>query len=299
MSRLLPPGARIIAVSATGPYGRAQIAVMNRHGSRVVAVVAPGRTGLTEDGLPYYDTVAEAMDATGADAAAIYTPAGGCADAIVECADARVPLVLAAAERVPVQDSLHALPYARERGTWVIGPNSVGMFRVGHALLGSFPGEFTLPGRTAVLGRSGTLTMTVARILSRHGFGQSWLCHIGGDLLAGRNPHEWLEMLLADEDTDQVIYCGELGGSKEYAMLDIVASARKPVLAMIAGRHAPTGKRMGHAGALANVRRETSAAKAGALEDAGARIARTPYGLVDHLGDLNVPRHAAHPARPA
>jgi succinyl-CoA synthetase alpha subunit len=294
MSILLPPllprGAKIIAVSATGPYGRAQIAFMKRHGSHVVAVVAPGRTGMSEDGIPYFDTVAEAMEATAADAAANYTPAGGCASAIVECADAGVPVMLAAAERVPVHDSLYALPYARERGSWVAGPNSVGIMRVGRALLGSFPGEFTLPGRTAILGRSGTLTMTVARILSMHGFGQSWLCHIGGDLLAGRNPHEWLEYLLSDEGTDQVIYCGELGGSKEYAMLDIVSAAKKPILCMIAGRHAPTGKRMGHAGALANAQRETAAAKASALEEAGARVAKTPYGLIDHLKTMNVSR---------
>jgi succinyl-CoA synthetase alpha subunit len=153
------------------------------------------------------------------------------------------------------------------------------MARPGVGVLGSIPPDFTRPGGLGMIGRSGTHTMTTSRILSRRGIGQSTLVHIGGDFLTGRNPHEWLKLLLDDEATTAVAYLGELGGQKEYAMLDLIAGARKPVYAMIAGRHAPMGKTMGHAGALAGAERETAKAKAEALAEAGARVARTPYEL--------------------
>lgn len=279
MTVLLNSSARVAAISATGPYGQAQIEFMRRAGTNVVAGVSPGRGGACLNGTPLFDTVAEAVAGAQADTALIYTPASGCADTIVECARAGIRLGLAAAEFVPVHDSLNALAVAREHDMWVVGPNTAGMSSPGEALLGSIPPEFTMRGRVGLMGRSGTLTMTVARILTRAGIGQSTVIHIGGDTLAGRNPHEWLGRFLDDDGTDCVVYCGEIGGSKEYAMLDAIAAATKPVLCFVAGRHAPAGKRMGHAGALVGSERETAGAKAEALAEAGAIVVRSPYEL--------------------
>lgn len=283
MSVLLDSSTKVLTVSATGPYGQAQIEFMRRSGASIVAGVSPGRGGTEIDGVSYFDTVADAVTATGAEAAAIYTPAAGCGAAIMECADAGLRLIFGAAEHVPLHDSLYALPYARERGAWVVGPNSVGMASPGKAALGAIPAEFVRPGSLGLIGRSGTLTMTIARLLTSRGIGQSTIAHVGGDTLTGRNPHEWLKLYLDDPDTGAIAYFGELGGTKEYAMLDVIASARKPIYCFVAGRHAPAGKRMGHAGALAGAARETAAAKGAALAEAGARVSNTPYGLVDMM----------------
>ncbi|GGC78030.1 succinate--CoA ligase subunit alpha [Chelatococcus reniformis] len=286
MAVLLRASARVVTLSATGPYGRAQLDAMRGGGTRVVAGVSAGRGGGALDGVPLFDTVAEAVAATGADTAVIYTPAIGCGAAIAECADAGIGLALAAAEFVPLHDSLKALAYAREAGMWVVGPNTAGMATPGQAILGSIPQGFTAPGRIGLVGRSGTLTMTVARIMSAHGLGQSTVTHIGGDMLAGRNPHEWAKLYLDDPDTDILVYCGEIGGAKEYALLDLIAARRKPVIAFIVGRSAPPGKRMGHAGALVGADRETAAAKAAALAEAGAIVATSPYAIVERLREL-------------
>lgn len=286
MSVLLTAAARVIAVSATGPYGKAQIEMMRGGGTNIVAGVSVGRGGTTLDGLPLFDTASQAVAATGGDTAVIYTPASGCCASIVECADAGIRLALAAAEHVPVHDALFALPYAKSRGTWVVGPNTAGMATPGHAILGSMPQGFTSPGRVGLIGRSGTLTMTMARTLTAAGFGQSTVAHIGGDVLAGRNPHEWLKLFLADPATSVIVYCGEIGGTKEYAMLDLVRASTKPVVCFIAGRNAPAGKRMGHAGALVGAERETAQAKSAALAAAGAHTARTPYEVVAILERL-------------
>lgn len=280
MAVLLDDAARVAVYGGTGAYGRAQVATMVAAGTRVTASVSAGRGGTEVDGVPAYDTMAEAVRRARADTAVIYTPAAGAGDAIVECAEAGIRLALVAAEFVPVHDSLNALAVAREHGLWVVGPNSLGMISPGKALLGSIAPDFTVPGRVGVIGRSGTLTITTTRLMRRAGIGQSTAVHIGGDLLAGRNPHEWLQLFLDDPETDAVVYLGEIGGLKEYAMLDLISSAAKPVFALIVGRYAPAGKRMGHAGALIAGDRETAAAKRAALREAGAHIADTPPHLV-------------------
>lgn len=287
MAVLLDNSARVLVYGGTGAYGRAQVATMRASGTNIVAAVSVGRGGDQVDGVPAFDTAKSAVADTGADTAVIYTPAAGAGDAIVECAEAGIKLALVAAEFVPVHDSLGALATARERGMWVVGPNSLGMITPGQALLGSIAPDFTTPGRVGVIGRSGTLTITTTRLMRNAGVGQSTVVHIGGDFLAGRNPHEWLELFLADPGTDAVAYLGEIGGLKEYAMLECIANSAKPVFALIVGRHAPAGKRMGHAGALIAGDRETAAAKRSALAEAGALIADSPPHLAtlvrDHL----------------
>ena len=263
----------VAVVGGTGRYGSAQIAGMRAAGTNIVANVAPGRGGTVIDGIPVFDAVADAVAGHGASAAVIYTPPAGVRDAIVECADAGICFAVVAAEFVPIHDSMFALARARAKNMWVVGPNSLGFVIPGKILLGSIPTEFTRPGPVALFGRSGTLTSTTARLLTAQGLGQSLVAHIGGDTLCGRNPHEYLRATAADPATETIVYLGEIGGSKEYEMLDFIRSLGKPVVALVIGRHALPGKRMGHAGALIEGARTTAQAKLEALREAGAHIA--------------------------
>ncbi|WP_077001637.1 CoA-binding protein [Variovorax sp. KK3] len=280
MAILLNSETRVLAVNATGAYGGGQVRAMRGFGTQVVAHVAPGRRGEI-DGLPVFDTIAAAVQATQATAAAVFTPAAGVRDSIDEAARVGLKLVFAAAEFVPVHDVLRAAQRAREAGCWLVGPNSSGMASPGQAVLGAIPPGMTLPGRIGVIGRSGTLTMNVCRALSLAGLGQSSVVHIGGDVVCGRNPHEWLGLFAADAQTDLVVYLGEPGGTKEYAMLDAVREAGKPVVALVVGRHVPPARRMGHAGAMVGSARETAGAKIEALAGAGAHVAKSPAEVVE------------------
>jgi succinyl-CoA synthetase alpha subunit len=277
---------RVVTVGATGAYGQAQIAGMRSAGTRIVANVAIGRAGRATDGIPAFDSVAEAVAATGAEAAAIYTPAPGIRDAVTECAEAGIRFAVAAAEFVPLHDTLYACALARRKGLWLVGPNTLGMTIPGETTLGSIPREFTKPGAVAVFGRSGTLTATAARLLSRAGIGQRALIHIGGDALCGRNPHEYIAAAAADARTAAIVYLGEIGGTKEFAALEAIRTANKPVVALIVGRHAPPGRRMGHAGALVEGERATAQAKRIVLRDAGAHIVDDILELPGVVGGL-------------
>jgi len=263
----------VVVVGGTGPYGSAQIVGMRNAGTNIVATVAAGRGRGAVDGIPTFDTVAEAVERSAAQAAVIYTPPAGVKDSLVECAEAGIRFAVAAAEFAPLHDTLIALATARARDMWVVGPNTLGFSIPGKILLGSIPPEFTRPGPVALFGRSGTLTSTAARLLSAQGVGQSFVAHIGGDALCGRNPHEYLQVAAADPATEVVVFLGEIGGTKEYEMLDIVRAMGKPLVTTVVGRHAPPGKRMGHAGALIEGARGTAQAKIAALRDAGAHIA--------------------------
>jgi succinyl-CoA synthetase alpha subunit len=175
---------------------------------------------------------------------------------------------------------------ARAAGSWLVGPNTLGLFVPGRGLLGSIAPSFCSPGRLAVIARSGTLTLATARQLTMAGVGQSVVAHIGGDTVAGRNPHEYLAALAHHDGTDAVLYCGEIGGDKEYALAEAVRGYPKPVVAMLVGRHAPAEKRMGHAGALIGSARESAAAKLDALAAAGCRVAQGPEQAVAILREL-------------
>lgn len=288
-------GSPVLIVGGTGRYGAAQVAGMRAAGTRIVAHAAAGRGGQAIDGIPAFDAVSAAVAATAARTAVIYTPPAGLRDAIVECADAGITFAVAAAEFVPIHDTMMALAYARSRDMWVVGPNSLGFAVPGQIFLGSIAREFTRPGPVALFGRSGTLSSTAARLLTKAGCGQSVVAHIGGDTLCGRNPHEYLAVAAADPATELVVYLGEIGGTKEYEMLDLIRASRKPVVALIVGRHAPAGKRMGHAGALVEGARGSAEAKREALRAAGAFIAADVLalpGLVKELLDGSARRYA-------
>jgi len=267
-------------------YARAQTGAMQRAGTKVVAGVSVGFAGQDVLGVPVFDCVAEAVQATGANTSAIYIPAAGARDALIENADAGVQSAFLTAEFVPVHDVLFALNYARSKGMWVIGPNSLGGCAPGIGMLGSIAPDFCSPGSVGLMSRSGTLTLATSRILSAAGIGQSVCVHIGGDVLAGRNPSEYLDAFANDAATRAIAYCGEVGGSKEYAMVEQLPRIKKPLVALIVGRSAPPGKRMGHAGALAGAARETAMAKRDALRQAGAHIADSPMHMAQIIKKL-------------
>ncbi|MCB4823858.1 succinate--CoA ligase subunit alpha [Roseicella aerolata] len=273
---------RVVVFNPTGRYAAAQVAAMREAGTNLVAGIALGRGGEAADGLPLHDDVRELPEP--ADAAVIYTPPEGVLDAVR--AAAGIPLLVVAAEYVPVHDALRAAQAARAAGSWMVGPNTLGLCMPGEGLLGSIAPSFCSPGPVAVLCRSGTLTLTMARLLTAAGIGQRLVAHIGGDTICGRNPHEWLEALSADPRVGAVLYCGEIGGDKEYALAEAIPHCSKPVVAMLVGRHAPPGRRMGHAGALAGAERETAAAKLDALASGGARTARDPEAAITILREL-------------
>ena len=269
---------RVAVFSPTGRYARNQVAGMIAAGTPLVGGIALGRGGTVMDGLPLYDRVGDLPQKP--NIAVIYTPAEGARDAIAECARARIPTVIAAAEYVPVHDTLAAVTAARAAGSWLIGPNTLGIFVPGRGLLGSIAPSFCRAGRLAVIVRSGTVALALARQLTLAGIGQRLVAHIGGDSVIGRNPHEYLQALAGDEATAAVLYCGEIGGDKEYAFAEAARGFRKPVIAMVVGRHAPLQKQMGHAGALIGSTRESADAKLEALAAAGCRIAK---GLEDAI----------------
>jgi succinyl-CoA synthetase alpha subunit len=262
----------VAVISPTGRYARSQVAGMREAGTPLVGGVALGRGGTVVDGLPLHDRIADLPDRP--NIALIYTPAEGVRDAIAECAAARIPTIVAAAEYVPVHDALAAAAVARAAGSFLIGPNTLGLFVPGRGLLGSIAPSFCKPGRLAVIVRSGTVALTLARQLTLAGVGQRIVVHVGGDSVIGRNPDEYLRALADDEATAAVLYCGEIGGDKEYAFAEAARGYAKPIIAMVVGRHAPEQKQMGHAGALIGSARESAAAKLEALAACGCRIAK-------------------------
>ena len=277
---------RVVVINPTGRYARNQVAGLRAAGTPLIAGVALGRAGENLDGLPLYDRVADMPEP--ANVAVLYTPAEGVKDAVAECAAAGIRTIMAAAEYVPVHDAIAAAASARAAGSWLIGPNTLGMFVPGRGLLGSIAPSFCRAGRLAVIARSGTLTLAMARQLTLAGIGQTVVAHIGGDTVAGRNPHEWLGALARHDATEAVLYCGEIGGDKEYALAEAARGFRKPIVAMLVGRHAPAEKKMGHAGALVGSARESADAKLAALADAGCRAAKGPAEVVAMLTQMGL-----------
>jgi len=262
---------RVAVVSPTGRYARNQVAGMIEAGTPLVGGIALGRGGTAMDGLPLYDRIADVPQKP--NIALIYTPAEGVRDAVAECAQARIETIMAVAEYVPVHDALAAANVARAAGSWLIGPNTLGIYVPGRGLLGSIAPSFCKAGRLALIIRSGTLALAMARQLTLAGIGQRIVVHVGGDSVIGRNPHEYLQALADDEATAAVLYCGEIGGDKEYAFAEAARGFGKPIIAMVVGRHAPEQKQMGHAGALIGSAREGAAAKLDALAGSGCLIA--------------------------
>jgi succinyl-CoA synthetase alpha subunit len=277
VSVLVSKHTRVVTQGITGATGQLHTRACKEYGTQMVAGVTPGKGGGNFEGIPIYDTVAQAVRETGADASVIYVPPPFAADAILEAADAGVPLIVCITEGIPVLDMMRVKRVLDERPVRLIGPNCPGIITPGECKIGIMPGYIHTPGRIGVVSRSGTLTYEAVFQLTQLGHGQSTCIGIGGDPINGTNFVDALRLFQADPNTDAVIVIGEIGGTAEEQAAEFIHDhMTKPVVAFVAGQTAPKGRRMGHAGAIIAGGRGTAADKIAAFEAAGVRIARNP-----------------------
>ena len=288
MSILVNKDTRVVFQGITGESGALHARACIAYGTKVVAGVTPGRGGqMFESVVPIYDTVEDAVKLAGADTSCIFVPPPGAADAIVEAVDAGCKLVICITEGIPVLDMVKVRRYLEGKSARLIGPNCPGVITPGECKIGIMPGAIHLPGNIGVLSKSGTLTYEAVGQLTALGIGQSTCVGIGGDPVAGLDFIDVLELFNNDPDTHGGIMIGEIGGGAEQkAAAWIKANMKKPVAALIAGRAAPEGKRMGHAGAIISGGKGTAAEKIEALEAAGIRVAPTPAAMGETLKAL-------------
>jgi len=280
MSILLDEQTRVVVLGITGSEGTFHAQKMIEYGTKVVAGMTPGKGGASHLGVPVFNTVADAVAGTGAEAGAIFVPPFAAADAIMECADAGLRLVVCITEGIPTFDMLKVKTYLRGKPVALIGPNTPGIISPGKAKIGIMPGAIHKAGTVGIISRSGTLTYEAVQQVSRQGYGQSTAVGIGGDPIVGLKYIELLELFKADPGTEAVILIGEIGGTAEdEAAAYIRASFPKPVVGFIAGQTAPPGRRMGHAGAIISGGRGTAQEKMDALRAAGVRVAVSPADI--------------------
>jgi succinyl-CoA synthetase alpha subunit len=283
MSILVDKNTRLLVQGITGKEGTFHTQEMMAYGTQVVAGVTPGKGGQWAAGkVPVFDTVKEAVEATNANASIIYVPARFAPDAMLEAADAGLPLVVCITEGVPTQDMIRTCAYLDQKGTQLIGPNCPGLITPGECKVGIMPGAIHKPGSVGVVSRSGTLTYEVVYALTLRGIGQSTCVGIGGDPIIGSNFIDILTRFESDPLTEQVVLIGEIGGNDEERAAEFIATKMsKPVTAFIAGRTAPPGKRMGHAGAIIQGGSGLAADKIAALEAVGVQVAKHPEQIPD------------------
>ena len=276
MSILIDRDTRVICQGITGSQGSFHTEQAIAYGTRIVGGVTPGKGGQTHLGVPVFDTVREAVQATGATATSIYVPAPFCLDSILEAVDAGIGLVVCITEGIPTLDMLLAKARCDVAGVRLIGPNCPGVITPGESKIGIMPGDIHLPGKVGIISRSGTLTYEAVQQTTDHGFGQSSCVGIGGDPIPGSSFVDILALFENDPATEAIVMIGEIGGSaEEEAAAFIAGKVSKPVVAYIAGVTAPPGKRMGHAGAIISGGKGTAAEKFAALEAAGVTTVRS------------------------
>ena len=277
MSILVDKKTRVVVQGITGKEGSFHAAQMIAYGTKIVAGVTPGKGGTKHEGVPIFDTVEAAVKATDANASVIYVPPPFAADAIMEAADAKLPLTVCITEGIPAIDMIRAFDYLRDRPTRLIGPNCPGIISPGRCKIGIMPGHIHAEGRIGVVSRSGTLTYEAVHQLTNLGLGQSTAIGIGGDPIIGTNFVDALSLFQADPETDAVVMIGEIGGTAEEQAAEFVHTRmNKPVIGFIAGQTAPPGRRMGHAGAIIAGGKGTAAEKMAAMEAAGIHVVKSP-----------------------
>jgi len=282
MAILIDETTAAVVQGLTGKEGSFH-ALRNRdYGTKVVAGVTPGKAGHDVEGIPVFDTVADAVESTGANTSLIFVPARSAADAIYEAADSNVRLAVCITEGVPVADMAKVHSYLQGQDTVLVGPNCPGLISPGKANVGIIPGEICTPGRVGLVSRSGTLTYQVVHELTQRGIGQSTCVGIGGDPVHGLDFIGAVREFESDRETDVVVLIGEIGGDdEERAAAFIAENVSKPVVVYIAGFTAPPGKRMGHAGAIVTGSTGTAQAKAEAFQAVGVKVGRTPTEVAE------------------